>query len=186
MEPRSIAYQPFYCEENVWQLAQRADLVAHPAEVVFVFGPARDESVACWQQVAAEPGEVVLWDYHVVLAERRPDASVVVWDLDTRLGCPCPAGLWVAATFRDPARVPARHQPRFRVAPAEVFVRDFATDRSHMRDARGHYVAPPPPWDPPGAPGMNLDTWRTHAPGGPGEVLDRAGLERRWGLREPG
>lgn len=185
-ETPPIAYQPFFCEENVWKLAQRAELVAHRAEVVFVFGPERPGArVACWFQAAADPGEAVLWDYHVVLAEHRPDTGVVVWDLDTRLGLPCPAALWIAATFQDPARVPARYQPRFRVAAAEVFVRDFASDRSHMRDARGRYRKPPPPWDPPGAPGMNLDAWRTGAPGGPGQVLDRAGLMTRWGLRRP-
>lgn len=147
-----------------------------------MFGPERPGSrVACWFQRIAEPGEGVLWDYHVVLAERRPD-GVVVWDLDTRLGCPCPAALWVGATFQDPARVPDRYHPRFRVAPSEVFVAGFATDRSHMRDARGRFRKPPPPWDPPGAPGMNLDLWRTGAPDGPGVVLDRPGLEARWGL----
>lgn len=184
----AIAYQPFYCEENVWWLAQRSDLFVGPCEVAFVLGPDRpDARVACWYQRAADEGEAVLWDYHVVLAERRPGgagvaSTVIVWDLDTRLPWPCPAALWVAATFQDAAQVPARYHPRFRVVASHLFVREFATDRSHMRDASGLWRRPPPPWDPPGAPSMNLASWISAASGGPGEVLDRAGLEARWGV----
>ncbi len=210
VDNQGLQYQPFYCEENVWCLAQRADLVTGPAEVVFIFGPDHPDGrsraggslaeamgspsgcrlearVACWYQRAAREGEAVLWDYHVILAERRPAApgaepAVIIWDLDTRLPCPCPAALWIAATFQDAARVPARYQPRFRVIASDVYVRELATDRSHMRDARGRWRRAPPPWDPPGAPAMNLASWTSGAPDGPGVVLDRAGLEDRWGI----
>jgi len=187
-EPRTVAYQPFYCEENIWQLAQRSDLFTGPCEVVVIVGPpgsgGLDEPrVACWFQRAAAEGEPVLWDYHVVLAERPADGtSVLVWDLDTRLPCPCPASLWVGATFQDPRRVVARFHPGFRVVPSEVYVRDLATDRSHMRDKRGRWRRPPPPWDPPGAPAMNLAAWTSTTPSGPGLLLDRVALEVRWGV----
>ena len=98
---QDLPYQPFYCEENIWQLAQRADLFAGPCEVVVIVGPrsasGRNEPrVACWFQRAAAEGEPVLWDYHVVLAHQPVDGGEVeVWDLDTRLPCPCPASLWM-------------------------------------------------------------------------------------------
>jgi len=186
-EHQGLRYQPFYCEENIWCLAQRADLFVGPTEVVFIVGPdRRDARVACWYQRAAREGEPVLWDYHVVLAERRLNAdgsgTVFVWDLDTRLPCPCPAALWVAATFQDSSRVNERYHPRWRVTASDIYVRELATDRSHMRDERGRWRRPPPPWQPPGAPAMNLARWIGMEPGGPAVVLDRAGLAARWCL----
>lgn len=179
-----LAYHPFYCEENVWRLAQRPEMAAARCEVVFVLGPAavREARVACWYQRATEEREAVLWDYHVVLAERAAD-GVRVWDLDTRLPLPCPAAIWVAATFQDPRLVPMRFHPRFHLVPADVFVRELCSDRSHMKDRRGRWLKPPPPWDPPGV-GSNLASWRLEGVAPRGVVLDREGLEQAWDLRE--
>jgi hypothetical protein len=168
----TIDHQPYYCEENVYRLAGRADLIRHPAEVVFVSNARRQ--VACWHQQAAAPGEPLVWDYHVVLLERAPDGPLL-WDLDTRLGAPVPAALWVAETFQDPSWVRAPFHPRFRVAPAPLFLATFATDRSHMRVGT-RWRRPPPPWDPPGAPGMNLDAWIDTTTDGPGLTFDRSGF----------
>lgn len=181
-DPARFDHQPFYCEENVWRLAQRVELAGARCKVVFVLGPpGRDGRVACWFQRAADEGEGILWDYHVVLAEHGA-GGVRVWDLDTRLPCPCAAALWVGATFQDPARVPRRFHPRFHVVPAEVYVRELCSDRSHMKDGRGRWLKPPPPWAPPGV-GTNLASWRLEAGAARGAVLDRAGLERAWGIR---
>ena len=165
-------HQPFYCEENVYRLAA-SGLVADPSEVVFVTNARRQ--VACWHQRAADPDEPLLWDYHVVLLEHHPDGPRL-WDLDTRLGYPIPAGLWVDATFNDPAVVRAPFHPRFRVVPAALFLAEFATDRSHMRTASGRYRKPPPPWDPPGGGAMNLERWLDLDSDAPGQVLARSGF----------
>lgn len=175
-----LDHQPFYCEENVYRLASRSEVIAHPAEVVFVSNARRQ--VACWHQRAAPPGEPILWDYHVVLLEHAPDGAKI-WDLDTRLGAPIDALEWVRLTFQDPTWVRAPFHPRFRVVPSATFLTEFATDRSHMRTPSGRWRRPPPSWDPPGAPGMNLERWiDVSAPGeepGPGLVLDRAELVAR-------
>jgi predicted TIM-barrel fold metal-dependent hydrolase len=43
-----LAYQPFYCEENVWHLAQRTDLFGPgDHEVVLVIGANAGARVAC-------------------------------------------------------------------------------------------------------------------------------------------
>lgn len=161
-------HQPFYCEENIYRLAG-SGLVDHPSDVVFVTNTRRQ--VACWHQCAAEPDEPILWDYHVVLLEHHPDGPRI-WDLDTRLGHPIPAGLWLEGTFHDPSLVRAPFHPRFRVVPSAVYLAEFATDRSHMRTATGRYRKPPPPWDPPGGGAMNLEQWLDLS-GGPGQVLSR-------------
>lgn len=166
-------HQPFFCEENVHRLARRTDLVAHPSEVVIITNALKQ--VACWQQRAAEVDEPILWDYHVVLLEHHV-AGPLIWDLDTRLPCPLPAELWVDATFFDPHQVRRPFHPRFRVIPSEVYLVELATDRSHMLTRSGRYRRPPPPWDPPGAPGMNLESRWLDLTVHTEEVVDRSGL----------
>jgi protein N-terminal glutamine amidohydrolase len=139
-------YQPFYCEENVWQLCAHPALAGRELEVVFVSNAAR--LVAMWHQRAAPPGEAILWDYHVFVIAREPSE---VWDLDTDLGAPVAAERYFAASFRP---VAPEHAPRFRVVDASLFRSAFASDRSHMRrDGSGHFLKEPPPWPPIGAPG---------------------------------
>ena len=54
----------------------------------------------------------------------------------------------------------------------------FASDRSHVRDSRGHWRHPPPPWDPIGS-GMHLANYLDPETPGPGRLLDLAGA-RVW------
>jgi hypothetical protein len=137
----AFRYQPYYCEENVWQLCGDAALAGRRLDVVFVSNPARE--VAMWHQRAASPGEAIIWDYHVLVLAHDP---AEVWDLDTDLGMRIAARDYFAASFR--AGVEARFAPRFRVVEASEFRRAFASDRSHMRRADGTFVMPPPPWPP--------------------------------------
>ncbi len=142
-----MLYQPFYCEENVWQLAnQRREL---PGErfVVFISNPTK--SCALWaQRVAPSLEQPVIWDYHVILIERTKD-QVQALDLDTTLGVPLALSEYLARTFAIPAGLPepvrAQIAPRFRVVPAARFLACFASDRSHMKIEEG-YHQPPPPW----------------------------------------
>ncbi|MFO0745806.1 MAG: hypothetical protein U1F43_09040 [Myxococcota bacterium] len=176
-EPEPIPYWPYYCEENAWRLLAATALVRGPAAAVLVAN--RGGRVACWSQRAADPGEPVLWDYHVVVAELEPPDldEPRLWDPDCRLGPTLPASAWLAATFLEPEVVRPRFHPRFRVVPRERWVAGLATDRSHMRRADGRWRKPPPPWDPPGAPGMNLEAWLDQDAD---DWIDRATLEARW------
>lgn len=147
-----ILHQPFWCEENIWQLA------AHPApgpgerRVLVLTGAAAE--VACWEQRAARPGRPLLWDYHVVLAAH--DGGWRIWDLDTRLGAPLPAADWLRGTFPAPERVRAAYQPRFAVFAAQAWRDGFGSDRAHMRRADGGWQRPPPPWPPPSGQAITL------------------------------
>jgi hypothetical protein len=136
-------HQPFWCEENVWHLAQHP-AVADAREAVVLVLTGAGAQVACWQQKAGPEGEPILWDYHVVLATRFERWQL--WDLDGRLGCPVAASDWLRATFPRPSVVPARFQPRFAVIAAADYVARFGSDRAHMRDDRGRWRKPPPPW----------------------------------------
>lgn len=64
-------YTAYYCEENVYWLAQEPALAAHRREVVFVSNERRACAVFD-QRAAATPSAPVVWDYHVVLAVHAP------------------------------------------------------------------------------------------------------------------
>jgi protein N-terminal glutamine amidohydrolase len=170
-----VRYCPFYCEENVFHLAQEPLLAGRPREVIFISNA--DRACAVWhQRAAARPGWPILWDYHVVLLAGSPWE---VWDLDTTLGMPMPAPEYLRRSFRD--GVPEEYRPRFRVVEAEAFVAAFASDRSHMRLPGGRWRKRPPPWPPIGAPGAepNLMRFVDMNAAFLGEVLDLRGMLAR-------
>lgn len=192
-------YQPFYCEENVWwilrDLAERRVVPASSApapagasppersDAYAVFITNRTRAVAVWEQRLAPPGEPVIWDYHVIAV-----IGGRAWDLDSRLGAPAPLGRYLTHSFRP---LPAEAHPLapvFRVVPASTFLARFSTDRSHMRTAEG-WRAPPPDWAPPRPPtkvggiaSMTLPRFLDLDDPIGGDVVDLAGLCRRFGL----
>lgn len=176
----NLRYQPFYCEENIWQLSAHGDFAGDDVWVVFISNATR--TCALWSQRAArEQGAPVLWDYHVVIVDASsPQAQV--WDLDTLVGAPVPFAVWWQATFPLGAALPEQFQPKFRVIPADVFRSIFSSDRSHMRDAEGNWQAPPPDWEPIWQPdrGMNLDRFIAMNDDFVGEILNAAAIWRRF------
>ncbi len=165
-------YQPFYCEENVWRLLQDLDYGARSAWAVFVAGPIGQ--VWMTGQRASEPGTVISWDYHVVAMVRAANEEAWVLDLDSRLPFPTPLFDYVRGSFPDAAPLGAR--PRFRPVSAPRYVRDFKSDRRHMRRDDGSFVRPPPPWDPPSASQSNLAGWLSPVGDGLGPWVDASGL----------
>ncbi len=156
-------YQAFYCEENVWHLADR--MRDRARTVVFISNAER--TCALWQQRAAPAGLPVVWDYHVVLG-----AGGLVYDLDSRLGSPIAIDDWIAGTF--PIPLPDALAPRFRVIDGDRFLEVFASDRSHMRSGEG-WRALPPPWPPIGQ-GMNLMRFVDMESEFEGRVVELSGL----------
>jgi hypothetical protein len=169
---RARCHQPFFCEENVWQLLHDSDL-PEPRAALFVIN--RHRAVAMWGQraVATDP---IVWDYHVVVL--LPAHEVVV-DLDDRERVARPLGDWLRHAFRSPD---PRLQPWFRRVPAAEFLAVFSSDRSHMRDGAGRALQRFPPWPAPFQPerGMNLGRFLDLDDAIAGDVLDAAGL-LRWG-----
>jgi len=165
-----LPYQPFWCEENAWQVCQDPRVPGR-RHALIVTGEA---NVAVWAQRAAPAGMPVAWDYHV-LVFAESDGVWTAWDPDCVHGPVLPAARWLAVSFPCPERVPAGLQPRFRLVEGEEYVANLRSDRSHMRDARGGWQRPPPPWPPPGDGGMNLAEWLA-AEGGCGRRFDLDGL----------
>lgn len=171
-EPR---YTPFYCEENVWWLAQDPRVADRVREVVFVTNAQR--SVAVFAQRAGRgPRAGIVWDYHVVLVVRGA-GEAEVWDLDCVHGAPLPGRVWLDASFVT--TVPEELQPRFRVVPADELVATFSSDRAHMRLRDGRYRQPPPPWPAIVRGPSNLDRFLDVDDAFVGEVLDLSALRAR-------
>jgi protein N-terminal glutamine amidohydrolase len=170
-------YWPFYCEENIWHLVTDPRVMGEPRWVVFVSNEVR--RVAMWNQRAARsPDEPVVWDYHVVLLT-RVENGWRVWDLDSVLGLDVSLEAWLRGSFRL-AVTPRELKPTFRCIEANLFRRELASDRRHMRHPDGTLAAPEPPWPCIGT-GHNLDRFVdvTDAEIG-GELVDLDGLERRF------
>lgn len=172
----ALRYQPYYCEENVWWLCAEPALAGRARRVAFVSNPGR--SVLLAHQRAGGSDGVVVWDYHVVCLVRGAEGWEV-WDLDSTLGLPVPAGAYIDLTF--PPDVPPVLRPRFRIIDADRYRAGLRTDRSHMRDEAGHFLQPPPPWDPPGGAPSNLMRFVDMDDGFEGEVVDLDTLRRRFG-----
>ena len=138
-----LDYTPFYCEENILRLCPS---LGSDALAVLVTNASR--RIEMLRQRAGGPGAgAVLWDYHAFAMARRD--RWLVWDFDTTLGFPVSASEYLRRSFASrPAEAPA-----FRVMPAAGYVREFRSDRSHMRRPDGTWAAPPPSWPPSAARG---------------------------------
>ncbi|MCB9640334.1 MAG: hypothetical protein H6728_06795 [Myxococcales bacterium] len=151
MPPSSHHYQAYYCEENVWKLAQEPRFSTVEGYAVFISNP--DKTCALWHQRASESlYEPIVWDYHVIyLAATGPVAQVAwqVWDLDTRLGCPVSFVEYIEQTFSLTMALPPQYLPLFRLVPRELFVERFFSNREHMLDDESHFRQPPPAWPAP-------------------------------------
>jgi protein N-terminal glutamine amidohydrolase len=153
------AYTAFFCEENIWHLARKlmAEGVAAEQLTVLVLTNGSRQLPLCAQRTGQEEDGLVLWDYHVILHQRTESGSLV-FDFDSRLPFPCGFEQYQAITFPDPWRLPEAWQIRVRILPAATWVRDFRSDRSHMRNAAGNPLHPFPAWPAIGPPpGQGID-----------------------------
>ncbi|XP_056447442.1 protein N-terminal glutamine amidohydrolase [Gadus chalcogrammus] len=144
----SCVYTSCYCEENVWKLcefvnAQTPDLLR---EVYAVFISNERRTVPLWKQKSGPGNEPVIWDYHVILLHKSSQwGQSFIYDLDSVLDCPCDLQLYAEQAFRSDKGLKPAFWRKVRVIPAKVFLKTFASDRSHMKQA-GVWQKPPPPY----------------------------------------
>ncbi len=175
----ALRYAAFYCEENVWWLAQEPRFEGRARHAVFITNASR--SVAMFAQRAGRgPARAVAWDYHVVLAVSERDGRAEIWDLDCVLGAPLAFEDWLDACFAPEGALPPELEPRFRIVAADRLIATFASDRSHMRRADGSWRRPPPAWPAIGTGPTNLERFLDVSDAGLGEVLELARLRDRF------
>ncbi|KAF7968559.1 hypothetical protein HWV62_30093 [Athelia sp. TMB] len=176
-------------------------------DIFAVFISNTSKTVALWnQRLAASPGDVVVWDYHVVLLLRikakhldaynqplRGQSAAWIYDFDSVVDSPSPWQRYVSLTFGAPGEIAPPYQSSFRVVPADMLFAQFVSDRSHMlvpldsirySPERPHY-SPLPPWPAIRGAGARADvatnlmsTFVNMGDTGMGEVHDRAAFEQ--------
>lgn len=192
MNPAGHIYHPYYCEENVWWRCHRWQhgVSGQRAWVCFISNIQR--RCLLWQQRAVAPGEPILWDYHVVFIGTNAEGRLWVDDEDSRPGACRHLAHYCRSTFPhvlEPAAPTAycasagevagllaeqldleveALAPHFRLVAAEEFITRFFSDRSHMRDERGGWLHPPPPWPSIRTGDITLDHYLDMDQGGPG------------------
>ena len=189
----TLKRQPYYCEENAWQLCQEPFFGSRKCHVVFISN--LEQAVPMWNQRAGreKPGlniwgygspsapfapNPIVWDYHVIVLAEDP---VEIWDVDTLLGIPIDLFDYLQGSFHP--EMPEQFQPCFRIVHADVFVDIFASDRSHMQRPDGSFRKPPPTWPMIGKRGVksNLMQFVDMAQTFVGEVLSLEELRKRFG-----
>ncbi|XP_047461888.1 protein N-terminal glutamine amidohydrolase [Mugil cephalus] len=143
-------YTSCYCEENVWKLLEfiRTENTAPLEHLAAVFISNQNRMVPLWKQKSGRGDHPVIWDYHVVLLQTGLQSDALVYDLDSELPFPCSLKLYGAQALRSDHDIRPEYHRNFRVVPADVFLRNFASDRSHMKNADGSWKMPPPPYPP--------------------------------------
>jgi len=118
--------------------------------VVFVSNP--NKTVPFWGHNNDGSDTPVIWDYHVfaIMKKTQPTDGAalkpsLVFDLDART-FPCPFDVYLGSTLRASVKLLPRFQRRYKVIPADEYLRLFASDRSHMKTADSGWCAPPPSW----------------------------------------
>ncbi|KAL4558063.1 hypothetical protein LXL04_036259 [Taraxacum kok-saghyz] len=141
-------HTPSYCEENVYLLCKKlcADGVADVSDLFVVFISNEHKHVPLWHQKASHRADgIILWDYHVVCIQRGKEGkSDVVWDLDSSLPFPSTLPSYVSESIRPSFELFSEFQRVFRIVHAPIFLRNFASDRRHMKDSEGNWMATPP------------------------------------------
>ncbi|KAH6772834.1 amino-terminal glutamine amidohydrolase [Perilla frutescens var. hirtella] len=147
-------HTPYYCEENVYLLCKKLceDGTAKPdaSDLFVVFISNEKNQIPLWHQRASHRADgVTLWDYHVICVQRRKENSLpdLVWDLDSSLPFPSPLATYVAETIRPSFQLFSEFQRVFRIVHAPIFLKSFASDRRHMKDSSGNWVATPPSYE---------------------------------------
>ncbi|XP_051927839.1 protein N-terminal glutamine amidohydrolase [Hippocampus zosterae] len=144
------AYSSCYCEENVWKLCESVhkERSAPLQELFVVFISNDNRTVPLWKQKSASGEQPVIWDYHVVLLHVPAGSEATVYDLDSVLPFPCTLKLYATRALRSDRSIQPAYHRKLRVVPADCFLLNFASDRSHMKNADGSWKMPPPAYPP--------------------------------------
>jgi hypothetical protein len=148
-----FAYQPAYCEENIWHLCQQSHF--QNSYVVFIFS--KGEAFPMLNQSLCEhPALPIFWDYHVVLLVINKNNQI--FDFDTTLAFNTDIDFYFKESFINQSILSDKETPLFRLVPADEFTSSFSSDRSHMKTLSG-WLSPPPNWPIIGNKGTNLESF---------------------------
>ncbi|XP_074172751.1 protein N-terminal glutamine amidohydrolase isoform X1 [Rhinolophus sinicus] len=142
----ACVYNSCYCEENIWKLCEYIkNHNQYPLEECYaVFISNERKMIPIWKQQARPGDGPVIWDYHVVLLHVSSGGQSFIYDLDTVLPFPCAFDTYVEDAFKSDEDIHPQFRRKFRVIRADSYLKNFASDRSHMKDSSGNWREPPP------------------------------------------
>ncbi|KAG2221397.1 hypothetical protein INT45_012648 [Circinella minor] len=122
---------------------QNQDNLEH-CTVVFISNP--NKAIPIWRQKnGSQPDTPVVWDYHVILYYHDYDKKeFYIYDFDTELSFPCNANEYIMEALHPELQLNKQFKRYFRMVPGSVYLKEFASDRSHMLKEDGEYMKPPP------------------------------------------
>lgn len=170
-----------YCEENVYRLVYRKlnQQKGNDGDYYVMFVSSESLCVPMYfQRAAAAPTTPCLWDYHVIVLHANPKQATIL-DVDSLLQYPTPLQDFLAHAFPGET-VHRDYAPLFRVIRADVFLKHFYSDRSHMF-SDGQWSATPPTYACiQTKTGSNLDSYRIMT--WTEEKFDASMFERPYGV----
>ncbi|XP_070604361.1 protein N-terminal glutamine amidohydrolase isoform X2 [Erythrolamprus reginae] len=133
-------------EENIWKLCEhiRSKNQCPIEEFYAVFISNDKKKVPLWKQQAGYGDQPVIWDYHVILLHVPNGDQNFIYDLDTVLPFPCPFGTYIEEAFKSDSIINPEFRRKVRLVRADMYLKTFASDRSHMKDNRGNWLKSPP------------------------------------------
>ncbi|MCM8530651.1 MAG: protein N-terminal glutamine amidohydrolase [Lentisphaeraceae bacterium] len=135
-------YTQYFCEENIWQLAKSFNSNDRTKLYVLLLSNQK-KTIALANQRAAKEGEIIIWDYHVILYN---EFTKEIFDFDTRLNHPENLNSYLNHTFGDQLSIPQEFQTYCRKIPADVYLNSFHSDRTHMLDEENNPIQEFPLW----------------------------------------
>ncbi|KAK9123209.1 hypothetical protein Sjap_012811 [Stephania japonica] len=155
LDVSDFMHTPCYCEENVYQLCKKLGSIgeadADGSDLFVVFISNDSKKVPLWHQKASKQVDgFIIWDYHVVCIQKNVDGktSSRVWDLDSDLPFPSSLSQYISEALQSSLQLYPEFRRFFRVVHAPLFLRFFASDRRHMKDSLGEWIAQPPTYVP--------------------------------------
>ncbi len=131
-QPSQYRYTEFFCEENIWWLARSLiDEGFDEQHIKVLFFSNSDRSILLLNQRAAAPGQLIMWDYHVVL--ELSTEQPWIFDFDSRLAFPEQREVYLNKTFPPQNKIPRQFCSQVRIIPARDYLQYFSSDRSHMQ-----------------------------------------------------
>jgi len=143
MNLEGFKYTANYCEENIWHLCQHPSLVGYTKRVLIISNNAKN--CPFYSQKSAVGDLPVWWDYHVVLLASK-EGSNFIFDFDSTLQFPSPLSHYLNHTFPNSDLWLSKDLPSFKSIASEVYIKEFYSDRSHMKDSSGSWIFTPPVW----------------------------------------
>uniref|UniRef100_A0A7M4EN68 Protein N-terminal glutamine amidohydrolase n=1 Tax=Crocodylus porosus TaxID=8502 RepID=A0A7M4EN68_CROPO len=139
-------YTSCYCEENIWKLCEYIQSQdQYQLEEFYVIFISNDRKmIPLWKQRSGCGDKPVVWDYHVILLHDSSGDQSFIYDLDTVLPFPCLFDTYIEEAFRSDDDIYPEYRRKIRAVRADVYLKTFASDRSHMKDSSGKWLKPPP------------------------------------------